>query len=206
MMHVRFSLITADPQVVSGCIQYIEDEVRPVMESQRDSLGLSLLASPEPRVAIFGTFWAMEGALLRSEPAEAPLLSELARRINAPVTAEDYQVAVFEGEELLRSGQAVRLTRLQVKPSGVDDVIEVFGDTAVPSLAEAPGFGGALLFADQTSGQLISQTMWRDQSARSASPSVATMIGPDVLQQADYEIRSVEDYSLVFTSVFKPQL
>jgi hypothetical protein len=206
MMHVRFSLITADPQVVSGCIQYIEDEGRGVVESQRDSLGLALLASPEPRVAILETFWATEGALLHSEPTQAPLLSELARRVNAPVTAEDYEVAVFEGEELLRSGQAVRLTRLQVKPSGVDDVIEVFGDTAVPSLTVSPGFGGALLFAGQASGQLISQTMWQDQSARSASPSVAKMIGPDVLQQEDYEVRSVEDYSLVFTSVFKPEL
>jgi hypothetical protein len=52
---------------------------------------------------------------------------------------------------LLRGEQAVRLTRIQVKPSQVDDVIEVVGDEVVPSLSEAPGFRAALLFADPAS-------------------------------------------------------
>jgi hypothetical protein len=37
-------------------------------------------------------------------------------------------------------GQAVRLTRAEVKPAGVPDVIHVFGDTAVPWLADTPRF------------------------------------------------------------------
>jgi anti-sigma B factor antagonist len=133
-------------------------------------------------------------------------LAELARRIQRPVTAEDYQVAVFEREAPLRSGEAVRLTRLQVKPPGVADVAEVFGDTAVPRLAEVPGFCATLLFAAPASGQLISQTVWRDPSARAASPGVAEMIRAEVLDDEDCEIRAVEDYRLVFSSARKPSV
>ena len=56
MMHVRFSQITADPRVLAGCLGYLEGEVRPVLESQHGSLGLSLLAGA--CVAIVESFWA----------------------------------------------------------------------------------------------------------------------------------------------------
>jgi len=204
MMHIRFSLITADPQVLAGCIGYLEGEARPVLESQSGSLGLSLLASDEPGVAIFESFWATHEALWLSEETEALFRGELARRVNRPVTAEDYQVAVFEREAPLRSGEAVRLTRAEVKPSAVADVVDVYGDTAVPRLADTPGFCGALLFADPTGGQLLSQTVWRDPHARAASPSVAEMIRTEVLDEDDCQIRAVENYRLVFNSARKP--
>ena len=103
-------------------------------------------------------------------------------------------------ERLLRGGEGVRLTRIEVNPSAADDVIEAFGDSAVPLLAEHPGFRGALLFADPATGQLISETVWRDSRAPTANPSVAPVIQADVLAEAQCQIRGVEDYSLVFSS------
>ena len=111
MMHVRFSLVAADPPVLAGCIGYLEDEARPVVESQHGSLGLALLE--EPGVVIFESFWATHEALWLSEETEAVFRGELARRVERPVKAEDYQVAVFEREG--PPGKAVRLTRMEVK-------------------------------------------------------------------------------------------
>ena len=96
MMHVRFSLITADPPVLAGCARYLQDEARPALESQHGSLGLALLE--EPGVVIFESFWATHEALWLSEETEAVFRGELARRVERPVKAEDYQVAVFERE------------------------------------------------------------------------------------------------------------
>ena len=120
MMHVRFSLITADPPVLAGCIGYLQDEARPALESQHGSLGLALLE--EPGVVIFESFWATHEALWLSQETEAVFRGELARRVERPVKAEDYQVAVFEREG--PPGEAVRLTRMEVKPAGVADVRE----------------------------------------------------------------------------------
>jgi heme-degrading monooxygenase HmoA len=204
MMHVRISLITADPRVLPGCLGFLQGEGRPVLESQHGSLGLSLLAGQEPGVAIVESFWATHDAFWVSEETDALVRGELGRRVGRPVTAEDFQVPVFEREAPLRSGQAVRLTRVEVKPPGVPDVIDVYGDTAVPQLADTPGFCGALLFAAPASGRLISQTVWRDPTARTASPSVASVLQREVLPEEDCEIRGVEDYSLVFSSARKP--
>ena len=199
MMHVRFSLVAADPPVLAGYIGYLEDQARPVLEGKHGSLGLSLLE--EPGVLIFESFWATHEALWLSEETEAVFRGELARRVARPVRAEDYQVAVFEREG--PPGEAVRLTRIQVKPTGVADVVHVYGDTAVPWLAGTPGFRETLLFADPAAGQLISQTVWRDPAARAVGPSVAEMIRGEVLD-GDCEIRAVEDYRLVFDSARKP--
>ena len=99
MMHVRFSLISADPRVLAGCIGYLEDEARPVLESQHGSLGVSLLEGPGG--VISESFWATHAALWLSQETDAKLRGELARRVQRPVTAEDYQMAVFEREARL---------------------------------------------------------------------------------------------------------
>jgi heme-degrading monooxygenase HmoA len=203
MMHVRVSLITADPQVLAGCIGYLEAKGRPMLETQHGSLGLSLLARQEGGVAIVESFWATHDAFWLSAETDALVRGELARRVKRPVTAEDYEVPVFERGAPLRSGEAVRLTRVEVKLPGVLDVIDVYGDTAVPRLADTPGFRAALLFAAPASGHLISQTVWRDPAARAASPSVAGIIRSEVLAEEGCEIRAVEDYSLVFNSARK---
>ncbi len=202
MMHVRVSPITTDPQVLAGCLGYLEAEGRPVLESRPGSLGLWLLAGQDG-VAIVESFWATHSAFWLSAEVDAQVRGELTRRVKRTVTAEDYQVPVFEQGTPLRSREAVRLTRVEVKPPGVPDVIDVYGDTAVPWLADTPGFRGALLFAAPARGQLISQTLWRDPAARAVSPGLAEMIRPEILAEEGCEIRTAEDYSLVFSSLRK---
>jgi hypothetical protein len=156
----------------------------------------------KPGSVIFESFWATLEALWRCQETEEVFRGELARRVEQPVRAKDYEVAVFEREGPPR--EAVQLTRMTVKPAGVADVVEVYGDTAVPWLADTPGFRETLLFADPADGQLISQTAWRDPAARAAGPSIAEMIRGEVLDEDDCEIRAVEDYRLVFDSARKP--
>jgi len=190
--------------MLDDCIKYIKGEFRPALASQPGSLGLSLLISPALGVAVVESFWASAQALRASEPVAASLHAELARRARASVTGEQYRILVFERGAPPHGGEAVRLTRMQVKPSAVEEVAEAFGDSAVPWLAETPGFRAALLLADPDSGHLISQSVWRDPRARAASPSTAAVIQADVLNSSDCVIRAVEDYSLVFSSARKP--
>jgi len=204
VLHLRLNLIAAGPPMLDDCIKYIKGEFRPALASQPGSLGLSLLISPALGVAVVESFWASAQALRASEPVAASLHAELARRARASVTGEQYRILVFERGAPPHGGEAVRLTRMQVKPSAVEEVAEAFGDSAVPWLAETPGFRAALLLADPDSGHLISQSVWRDPRARAASPSTAAVIQADVLNSSDCVIRAVEDYSLVFSSARKP--
>lgn len=218
MLHIRLSRIAADPPALDDCVAYIESEARQAVEFRPGSLGISVLADRTEGAALYGSVWVSWDAMSASEETEAPLRAELAKRAGTPVTAWDYQIpisVIFDYALLLLGGQAVRLTRIQVKPSQVDDVIEVVGDEVVPSLSEAPGFRAALLFADRASGRMISETIWRDPRARAAAPSVAAIIrrefpdeaGSDIPgfpDEGGAEICGVTDYSLVFSSMRDP--
>ena len=67
MLHVRLNLITADPRLLSDSLKFIENEVRPEVESQPGSLGLILQANPELGIAVLQLFWASGDALRASE-------------------------------------------------------------------------------------------------------------------------------------------
>ena len=203
MLHARLSVITADPPALDDCISYIQTKARLAVEGMHGSLGLSLLISPEPNAAVLESFWLSHDALRASEPAATALRDELARQAGGTVTMEQYQIAVFEQEAPMPGPEAARLTRIEVKPSAVADVIETFGDTAVPRLAEIPGFCGALLFADPASGRLISQSLWHHARSRAAGPSTAAVLEADLLEAAHCVIRAVDDYTLVFSSARK---
>ncbi|HTP16304.1 MAG TPA: hypothetical protein VMK13_10760 [Streptosporangiaceae bacterium] len=184
-------------------MRYIESELRPAVESQPGNLGLSLLASPELGVAVLESFWASLDALRDSEAAVAPARGEVIRRAKGTVAVERYRIPVFEREAPPRGGEGVRLTRMEVEPSAVDDAIEAFGDTAVPWLAETPGFHSALLFADPASGHLISEDVWMDPQALAASRSAAAVARVDAVDAARCVIRAVEEYIQVFSSARK---
>jgi hypothetical protein len=218
VLHIRLCRIAAEPPALDDCVAYIESEARQAVEFRPGSLGISVLADRTEGAALYGSVWVSWDAMSASEETEAPLRAELAKRAGTPVTVWDYQIpisVIFDYALLLQGGQAVRLTRIQVKPSQVDDVIEVVGDEVVPSLSEAPGFRAVLLFDDPASGRMISETIWRDPRARAAAPSVAAIIrrefpdeaGSDIPgfpDEGGAEICGVTDYSLVFSSMRDP--
>ncbi len=201
MLHVRFNVVSgADPAALGDCVGYLEQGAIGAIEAEPGSLGVSLLTEPGRGGAVLESYWSALDGLRNSEQAAEELRSELIRRAGGAVAVKEYGVHVFEQEGPLLGGEVARLTRISVKPDAVDDAIEVFGDTAVPEFVEAQGFCGAMLFADLTSGQLVSQTIWLNTAARAASPSAGHVVLVDMFGSAETKVSQPEDYSLEYTS------
>ena len=203
MLHVRFNLITADPLRLADSIKFIESEVRPQVESRPGSLGISLYTNPEPGLAILESFWASDDAMVASEHIVSPGRREAIQRAAGTVCVERYQVPIFELKAPLRSGAGLRLTRMDIAPSRVEDAVEVYGDTAVPWLAENNSFCSALLLVDPRTGHSISETVWQSEEALAASRSLAAAVRVDTVASTGCVIRAVEEYGLVSTSARK---
>jgi quinol monooxygenase YgiN len=203
MLHVRFNFMTADPARLADSIKFIESEVRPQVESQPGSLGLALYTDPGAGLAIIESFWASSDAMAATEHVVMPNRREAVKRAVGTVAVERYEVPVFELEAPVRSGAGMRLTRMDVEPSHVEDAVEGYGDTAVPWLADAKGFCSALLLVDPGSGHAISETVWKDQEALADSRSLAASVRADTVTATGWVIRAVEEYGLVSTSARK---
>ena len=52
MEHAALSLITTDPARLNESVNYIETELRPLVESERGNLGLSVYANTHLGVAV----------------------------------------------------------------------------------------------------------------------------------------------------------
>ncbi len=203
MQHVRFNLIAADPDRLGDSVKFIEAEVRPQVDSQPGSLGTSLYTDPVHGLAILESFWASDDAMQASEHFVSSERREAVRRAAGTVSVERFQVPVFELEAPVRAGAGLRLTRMDVEPSRVEDAVEAYGDTAVPWLADTAGFCSALLLVNERTGHAISETVWRDEEALAASRSVAAAVRVDTVAATDAVVRAVEEYGLLATSARK---
>jgi hypothetical protein len=203
MVHVEVYRMTGDPLRLNEATSYMATEARAAVERQHRNLGTSLLIDPDAGAARFESFWASDDALTDSEDVIAASAREAGQRAGATVTAERYQVVVFEREAPLRGGQGVRVTPVNVKPSQlstIEDAIAWYGDTAVPVLADTSGFFAALLYADWASGRLVSETVWRDSHALATSRGTATAGEAAAVAAINGVIGASGEYRLVFSS------
>ncbi len=205
MLQARFNLITADPLRMGDLVKFVEAEVRPVVESAPGSLGLSFYANPEVGVAVLESFWASREALAESEQMVSPARHEAVQRATGTVSVERYRVPVFEREAPLAAGAGLRLTRMDIEPSAVEDAVESYGDTVIPQVAETEGFCAALLLVHHSTGHSISETIWRTPETLAASRSPAAEIRVDMAASTGGVIRAVEEHGLIFSTARKPQ-
>jgi hypothetical protein len=206
MLQARFQLITADPLRLADVLKFIETEVRPQTENREGSLGMSLYAKPEAGVAVLQSFWATHDMLQLNENRGLPDFADALRPAGGTATLERYRVPVFEWDRdgLLDPRAGLRLTRMEVEPSKADDAVEAYGDTVVPALAETEGFVGSLLLADQDTGHLVGEGVWREPQALAGSRSAEAAIRLELVESTGCVIRAVDEYGLVFSSVRKP--
>jgi hypothetical protein len=217
VLHVEVNRIAGDPLRLGDTISYLTSEVRPAVERQRGSLGMSLFIDPATGAVGFEAFWASHGALVASEEVIAASVPEAARRTEGTVTRERYEVLVFERKAPWRGGQGVRVTPMAVEPpkaedavapmsaesarlSKVEDAVAWYGETAVPVLADTSGFCAALLYADWAAGRLMSETVWQDPHALAASRSAATAGEAAAAEAVHGVIGASAEYRLVFSS------
>jgi hypothetical protein len=202
MIYAGVSLIIAGPRRLGDLLRYVEGTLGPQIESQHGSLGTSLHANSRLGSAVLASFWASDDALRVGEPGITEGREQAARLAGGSVTVEHYAVPVFEQEASTRAGAAVRLTRIDIPPSQVEDAVEVFGDTAVPWLAETEGASSVLYFVDYGSGRSVSETVWPDPAALEASQGSADLARAELVS-AGCAVRAVQEYTVVYSSARK---
>ena len=170
MPHVHVSRISGDPLRLRDAVSYLASEVRPAVERQHGP-GDGLAHQPGGRCREIRVVLGA-GPLARRASSGASV-REAARRAGGTVTAERYEVLVFEREEPLDAGRWVRMTPVNAGPSRrskIEDAVAWYGGTGAPQLADTSGFCAALLYADWASGRVLSQTGWQDPYALATNP------------------------------------
>jgi predicted ester cyclase len=126
---------------------------------------------------------------------------EVTELLKGTVTVEHYEVPVFVRLSRPGPGAGARLARLEGNPAGLDAAIEEFRSTAVPALMDMPRLCSAQLMADRITGRSTVVTTWQDMDALAASRAGSAALRASVTAETHTTVRSVEEYSLAFSSV-----
>jgi len=200
-MHVRSTLITADPARLEEAVRFVETDARKLVEDEPGNVGMSLKVNRALGVAVVNSFWVSADAMRESDKHVRSTRETAVHRASGTVSAETYRVASVVRVAPWVSGAAVRVTRADADPSRLDSVVAAYEDTAGPGLTETAGFCGALFVAQQRTGRTVSETIWSDAAALAESRSVAAAIRVDTAAAADLAVRGLEEYSLLFSTV-----
>jgi hypothetical protein len=199
-MHMRLTLLTADPLRMEDTLHFIANEARPRIEDEPGNLGMSLKVKQPIGVVVVETYWVSGDAIHESDQNVRATREEAARRANGTVTVETFQIASMVKTRPWQPGAGVRLTHLESESANLDGVVAAYEDAALPWLTETPGFCGAFLAAHRRTGHSINETVWEDDDALAASRSVAAAIRVDAVKATSSTVRWLEEYTLVFNS------
>lgn len=199
-MHVRFTLLTADPERIDDAVTYLASDGRSRLEAEPGERGMSLQVAPDLAVAVVESFWVSHDAMRDSERLEATVRDEAVHLALCTAAVERFRVAITSRIGREEAGAGVRLTVYQTDPAALDNAIAGYEDSAVPWLTETDGFVSESLLVDHRSGRQVSQTIWRDIDALVKSRSAAAAIRRDAVAATDTAVVGLDEYGLVFRS------
>ena len=200
-MHTRMNMLAGDPAHLGEATRYLEATVRPHVEAQHGSRGIACLANDDLGTCVVASYWDGLDSMTASEQAVQVSRKEVAERLHSTATVEQYEVPVFVRRSRPQAGAGVRIIRLDSAPASIDAVIEEFRNTAVPALMDISGLCSAQLMTDRVSGRCIVATTWDDTNALVASRSASARLRASVAAVTHLQVRAVEEYKLVFSSV-----
>ena len=201
IMHVRMNMLAGDPARLDEAIRYIEGTVRPHVEGLHGSRGLACLTNADLGVCVVPSYWDTHDAMTASEQAVQVSRKEATQLLGGTVTVEHYEAPVFVRRSRPHAGAGVRLARFECPPGDMDTLVEEFRNTGVPALMDIPGLCSAHMMTDRATGRCIAITAWDDMAAMAASRSATSGLRADAAARTHAEFRSVEEYTLVFSSV-----
>lgn len=200
-MHARINMLAGDPAMLTEATRYLDGTVRPHIEGQHGSRGLACLVNADLGTCVVASYWDSLDAMTASEQAVQVSRKEMTERMSGSVTVEHYEVPVFVRRSRPESGAGVRLIRVECPPGRIDAFIEEFRNSAMPALMDLPGLASAHLLTDRATGRCIVITAWQDTTALAASRGPTARLRADVAETLHLQLRAVEEYALVFTSV-----
>jgi predicted ester cyclase/quinol monooxygenase YgiN len=95
----------------------------------------------------------------------------------------------------------VRISHLDCAPANIDAFIEEFRNTGVPALMDMRGLASAQLMTDRITGRCLVITSWEDKEALAASRAASARLRTSTAEITHMQVRGVEEYDLVFSSV-----
>jgi hypothetical protein len=200
-VYARVNLLTGDPAQLGEAVRYAKGIVRPHVEAQHGNRGLGCLVNADLGICVVTSYWDTVEDMTSSEQAVQVFRKQLVERLKGTAKVEHFEVPVFVRRSRSQDGAGVRVTRFECVPARIDTVIREFRKSEIPEFIATPAICSAQMLTDRVFGQCALVTAWENMAAMAASRSSTARLRATMATVTHTQIRSVEEYKMVFSSV-----
>jgi heme-degrading monooxygenase HmoA len=200
-MFARYTTVRGNPDKIDAAIEYVDGEGRTAVEAAPGNLGFAVLNDAAGGRLIGASYWDSREAMREGEAALADVRSSAASVAEGEVSIERFEVVIGFRHSIPGRGALVRLSRFQVEPARVDEVITVMREESVPRTKGADGLCSFQLLLDRDTGAGMIATTWENSTAAEAFWPTAQQLRARATDRAGVEFLDIENDTMVRTSV-----
>jgi len=205
-VHARSITIKGDPQKLDSGIEFVRDEVQPMITSMDGCIGLSMLVDRATGHCIVTSSWRDEESMHASN---AGLLSVRARGgeiMGGEPQVEEWEVGVMHRDHQAPDGSCCRVTWLQLEDGDVDRALDTYRTQVLPRAEAMDGFCSASMLIDRVTGRACSTVAFESQAACDASREQAMELRASAASAAGASVTDVLEFELAIAHLRLPEL
>ena len=196
-MYARSTTIQAQPPSIDDGMAYVRDEVMPALQAMDGYVGLSLLVDRESGQCIATSAWETDEALRTSTEQAAPLREGAREHFGGDdATVDQWEIGAMHRDHRSGDGACVRATWIKMPRDQVDQAIEFYRTSVLPSLEDLEGFCSASFLVNRATGRGVSsatfdsrEAMERNQeNAKELRNARTRELGADILDVGEFEL------------------
>lgn len=205
-MYARSITFMGDPSRLAAGIDYVRDDVMPMLDEIDGCLGMSMLADPETGQVIVTSSWRSAEDLDASDRLLTGSRARAAEIMGAPPEAAAWEVAVMHRDHRAAAGSCCRVTWLRLNHTDVGRGVELYRTALLPAMAELPGFCSASLLVDRRAGRACSTTTYDSRAAMESSRDRSWAIRDAGVRESGVDVMDVAEFDLVLAHLHLPEL
>ena len=205
-MFARSTTITGDASALDAGIDYVRDEVMPMILRMDGCAGLSMLVDRDSGRCIVTSSWHTEDAMRASNEQLAQVRARAGEMLGGSPQIEEWEVAMMHRDHMTHDGACCRVTWMRMGEGDLDRGIDRFRAEMLPDMQALDGFCSASLLVNRVTGQACATTTYDSREAMMAARERASQLRESRAREAGVEITEVAEFDLALAHLRVPEM
>jgi len=199
-MYARSTTLHGNSANIEAGIAFVKDEVAPTLDGIEGCRGLSMLVDRESGQCIATSSWDNEETMHASDAQLRPVRDRGRDIFGGSMQVDEWEIGAMHRTS---HGECCRVSWLR---GDLDAMAETFRIGILPELDQTPGFCGASLMLNRSTGLGCATTGWETRAAMEASRTAADDMRSRAASDAGGEIIDVHEFDLAYAHLHVPEM
>jgi quinol monooxygenase YgiN len=204
-MYARSTTMRVRPEALDDLVDYIRDDVMPMVTQLEGCIGVSLLTDRDTGRCIATSAWQTEEAMRDSAERIRASREQAAERFGITPEIHEWEIAVLHRAHRAGDGACARVTWTRTDAANLDQVIDAYRDSLMPWWEETPGFCSNSLMVDRREGRCASAVVFESREAMAHTRDQFTTLREEFVARMSMEIEEVAEFDLAVAHLRVPE-